>query len=125
MPLFHEARISLELVDLNAAHLLLPHSRHLLVLVVAASRIVCLSLRLLVKLLQVSLNVELLLRLIESVNARLEELMLNSVVLLLRVGNFLSRLVIAELASFSEHGDVCSRVDLLEAHFELVEKAQG
>jgi hypothetical protein len=83
VPLFHEARVSLELVDLNAAHLLLPHSRHLLVLVVAAGRVVCLSVRLLVKLLQVRLYVELLLGLIERVNARFEELMLDSVVLFL------------------------------------------
>ena len=83
MPLFHEARISLELVDLNAAHLLLPHSSHLLVFVIAAGRVVCLRIRLLVKLLQVSLHVELLLRLIERVNASLEELMLDSVVLFL------------------------------------------
>ena len=83
MPLFHEARISLELVDLNAAHLLLPHGRHLFVLVVAAGRVVCLIVRLLLKLLQVSLHVELLLGLIERVNASLEELMLDSVVLFL------------------------------------------
>ena len=66
------------------------------------------------------LHVELLLRFIKRVNTSLEELMLDSIVLFLGVGNFLGRLVVSELASLSEHGNVCSGVDLLKAHLELV-----
>ena len=83
VPFLHKARISLELIDLNSAHFLLPHGRHLLVFSIATSCKICLSVGLFVELLQVCLNIELLLRLIERVNARLKELVLDTVVFFL------------------------------------------
>lgn len=125
VPLLHEAGIALQFVDLDAAHFLLAHCRHLGFFGGAAGRKTVLAVLLLLKLLQVSLHVQLLLWLVEGVDARLEELVLHFVVLFLGVGDFLSRLVVAKLAGLGEHGDVCHWVHLLEAHFELVEEAKG
>lgn len=72
------------------------------------------------ELLQVRLHVELLLGLVQGVDARFEELVLHSVVLFLGHCDFLSRLVVSKLARFGQHGDVGGRVDLFQNHLELV-----
>mmetsp|Transcript_38027 Transcript_38027/g.46462 ORF Transcript_38027/g.46462 Transcript_38027/m.46462 type:complete len:415 (-) Transcript_38027:290-1534(-) len=116
VPLLHEAGVALELVDLNASHFLFAHGGHLAVLLLAAGCHTGLPVLLLFKFFKMRLHVELLLRLVERVNASLEELVLHLVVLLLRVGNLLGGLVVAELASLGEHGDVSRRVHLLQHH---------
>lgn len=100
MPFFHETSITLELVNLNAAHLLLPHRSHLLIFGVAADGEVLLTIFLFFKLLQVRLHVECLLWFVKSVDARLEELVLHAVIRLLRVCNLLCWLVVTKLTSF-------------------------
>ena len=125
VPLLHEAGVALKLVDLDAAHLLLAHGGYLAFLVLTARGNRCLSVLLFLKLLQVRLHVQLLLWLVERVNACLEELVLHSVVLFLRVGNLLRRLVVAKLARLGQHGDICRWVDLLKHHLELIKEAQG
>ena len=97
MPLLHEASVALELVDLNTAHLLPSHGGNLFVFGVTSDRKVLLPVLLLLKLIQMRLHVELLLWLVERVYTGLEELMLHAVVLFLRVGDFLGRLMVAEL----------------------------
>lgn len=125
VPLLHEAGVALKLVDLDAAHLLLAHGGYLAFLILTARGNCCLSVLLFLELQQVRLHVQLLLWLVERVNACLEELMLHSVVLFLRVGNLLSRLVVAKLARLGQHGDICRWVDLLKHHLELIKKAQS
>ena len=125
MPFFHKSGIALQFVDLNSAHLLLSHGGHLHILRVSSSRKCSLALLLLLELGQVRLHIECLLRLVQGVDARLEELVLDLVILFLRIGNLLGWLVVPEFASFCEDGDVCCGVDLLQTHLELVEKAQG
>ena len=71
------------------------------------------------------LHVELFLWLVQGVDALFKELVLHTVVLLLRIGNFLGWLVVTELASLGKHGNVSNGVNLLQAHLELVEEAQG
>ena len=125
MPLFHEAGVALKFVDLNTAHFLLAHGGNLGILGVAAAGVGILAIFLLLERAQVTLHVERLLRLIEGVDACLEEGVLHAVVRLLGVCNFLCRLIVAELSRLGEHGDVGHGVNLLEAHLELIEKAQG
>ena len=125
MPFLHEARVALEFVDLDTAHLLFAHSGDLLVFVVEASGIPILPVLLVLKLVEVRLHVELLLGLVERVYALFEELVLDAIVLLLGVRDFLGGLVITELARLGQHGDVCSWVHLLQAHLQLVEEAEG
>jgi len=121
MPFLHEPSVTLELVNLNTAHLLLSHGGDLFVFGVTADRKVGLLVLLLLKLLQMRLHVELFLWLVERVNAGLEELVLHSVILFLRVGNFLSRLVVAKLTGFGQDSDISDRVNLFKAHLELIE----
>ncbi len=64
-------------------------------------------------------------RLVQGVDACFEELVLHSVVFFLRHGDFLSRLVVSELARFGQYGDVGGRVDLFQHHLELIKQAQG
>jgi len=125
VPLLHEASIALKLVDLDSAHLLLPHGGDLLILRITARGEVRLGLLLFLKLLQVRLHVELLLGLVERVDACFEELVLDTVVFFFGIGDFLSGLVVAELASLGKHCDVCCRVDLFQAHLELVEQTES
>ena len=106
---------------MDAPHLLLAHGGHLLVISIAPGGIGGLSPLLLLELAQVGLHVELLLGLVEGVDADLEELVLDAVVLLLGVGYLLGRLIVAELSGFGQHGDVCGRVHLLQAHLQLVQ----
>lgn len=120
MPFFHEAGVALEFVDLDAAHFLFAHGGYLLVLAVGAGSHTALAVLLLLKFGQMRLHVELLLGLVKSIDARLEELVLNSVVLFLGHRNFLGRLVISKLARFRQYSDICCRVDLFQYHFELV-----
>lgn len=100
VPFFHETSVTLELVNLDAAHFLLPHGGHLLVIRVAADGEVLLAILLFFKFLHVRLHVQLLLWLIKRVDARFEELVLHTVVRLLGVCNFLCWLVVAKLTSF-------------------------
>ena len=125
VPLFHKAGIALKFVDLDASHLLLTHRSHLAVLLVRALSHASLPLFLLFKFANVSLHIQLLLRLVQRVDALFEELMLNMVVFFLRVGDLLGWLVVTELASFRQDSDIGRGVDLLKHHFELVEKAEG
>lgn len=125
VPLLHEASIALQLVDLDSAHLLLPHGGDLLILGITACGEVRLGLLLFIKLLQVRFHIELLLRLVERVDACFEELVLDTVVFFFGIGDFLSGLVVAELTSLGEHCDVCCRVDLFQAHLELVEQSES
>lgn len=125
LPLLHETGVSLELVDLNAPHFLFTQGVGLLFLVLQALGHTLLVQSFLVELLHVSLHVEHLLGLVEDLKALLEEGVLHIVVLLFGHGDFLSGLVVAELASLGQHGDVSGRVDLLKDHLELVEQAQG
>ena len=83
VPLLHKASVALELVNLNASHFLLAHGSHLAIFLVGALSHTSLSLLLLLKLLHVSLHVQLLLGLVQSIDALLEELMLNAVVFFL------------------------------------------
>ena len=83
MPFLHETCVALEFVDLDTAHLLLAHSGDLLVFVVKAGGIAGLTVLFLLKLVEVCLHIELLLGLIKRVYPLLEELVLDSVVLLL------------------------------------------
>lgn len=71
------------------------------------------------------LHVQLLLGLVQCVDTLFEELVLHTIILLLRVCDLLGRLVVTELASLSQHGDIGRRVDLLQHHLELVEEAEG
>lgn len=66
-----------------------------------------------------------LLRLIERGQPLLEELVLDFVILRQSRCNFLSGLVVPELAGFREDDNIGGRVDFLEDHFELVEKPEG
>ena len=125
VPFLHETGISLQLVDLDAPHFLLPHGCHLAVFRVRPLRHTRLPLFLFFKFSHVRFHVELFLGLVESVDALLEELVLNTVVLLLRVGNFLGGLVVSKLASFGQHGDIGGGIDLFEHHLELVEESEG
>ena len=125
VPLLHEASVALQLVNLNSAHFLLAHRRHLGFFGVVTSCNASLALFLLLKLVEVGFHVELLLRLVQGVDAGLEELMLHLVVLFLGVSNFLGGLVVPKVARFRQHGNVCYRVDLLQTHLQLVEEAQG
>jgi len=83
VPLFHEASISLELIDLNAAHFLLPHGGNLHILVVKTVSEGCLTILLPIKLHQVRLHVQLLLGLVERIDALLEKFVLDFVILFL------------------------------------------
>lgn len=125
VPLLHEAGIALQFIDLDAAHFLLAHSLNLGLFGGAAGCEAILAILLFFKLIQVRLHVELLLRLVEGVDACLEELVLHFVVLLLGVGDFLGGLIVAELAGLSEHGDVRDWVHLLQAHLQLIEEAES
>ena len=125
MPFLHEASVALQLVNLNAAHLLLAHRRNLFVLVVKTSCDSRLALLLGIEFLNVSFHVQLFLGLIESVDSGLEELVLDPVILFFGDSNFLCGLVVSKLACLGQHGNVCGRVNLLQSHLELVEDAQG
>ena len=125
VPFLHKAGIALQLVDLNTAHFLLAHGLDLDIFPVESIGHRSLPVLLSTELGQVRLHVQLLLWLVQRIDPLLEELVLHLVILLLRVGNFLGWLVISELASLGEHGDISCRVNLLEAHFELVQQSQG
>ena len=113
VPFLHETCVALEFVDLDTAHLLLAHGGDLLVFVVEASGLASLTVLFILELVEVRLHIQLLLGLIKRVYPLLEELVLDPVVLLLRVSDFLGGLVITELARLGQHGDVSRGVDLL------------
>ena len=71
------------------------------------------------------LHVQLLLGLVEGIDALFEESVLDAIILLLGVGNFLGGLVVAELAGFGQYGDISDGVNLLKAHLELIQEAEG
>jgi len=79
---------------------LLAHSSDLLIIVVTTGSEVCLSVLLVSELLKMRRHVNILLGLVEGVDALFEESVLDTIILLLGVGNFLGGLVVAELASF-------------------------
>jgi len=64
MPLFHEAGVTLEFVNLNAAHFLLAHGGNLGVLGVTAAGVGILAILLILEHLQVTLHIECLLGLV-------------------------------------------------------------
>jgi len=68
----------------------------------------------------VTLHVRLLLGLVKSLEALLEELSGHGLVGLLGGAELESRLGIAVFAGLSQDGDVRWRIDLLEDHFELI-----
>ena len=123
VPFFHEACVTLQLINLDSAHLLLAHCRNLFVLVVETGCNGRLALLLFIEFFHVGFHVELLLGFVESVDSSFEELVLHFVILLFGDSNFLRRLVVPELACLCKHGDVCCRVNLLQSHLELVEDA--
>jgi len=124
-PLFHETGVSLQLVDLSTSDLLL----FLLLLgflsVVEGLSFVGLAISLVLELLQVTLHVGLLLRLVECLQAHFEEGRLHLVVGLLLGANLHGGLRVPVLAGLSKNGDVGWRVNLLEDHLELVQQSQG
>ena len=68
-----------------------------------------------------TLHVRLLLGLVESLEALLEELSGHGLVRLLGGAELESRLSIAVFAGLAQDSDIRWRVDLLEDHFELIE----
>lgn len=125
MPLLHEASIPLQLVDLDASHLLLPHGVHGHVSGIQVGSIVRLPVHLVFELLDVGLHVECLLGLVKGIDSALEEGVLHLVVLLFGHGDFLRWLVVPKVASLLKDHHVGCGVDLFEAHLELVEQAEG
>lgn len=124
MPLLHETCVALKFIDLNAPHFLFTHGSHLLIIIITSSGEVGLTVQFLIKLQKMGLHIELLLGLVESIDTDLEKLVLHTVIFLLGIGNFLCRLVITKLSSFGKHGNICDRVNLFQAHFQLVQKSQ-
>ena len=116
VPFLHETCVALEFVDLDTTHLLLAHSGDLLVFVVEATGIASLTVLFFLKLVEMCLHIKLLLGLIKRVYPLFEELVLDAVILLFGVCNFLGGLVVTKLARLGQHGDIGSGVDLLQAH---------
>mmetsp|Transcript_6306 Transcript_6306/g.10246 ORF Transcript_6306/g.10246 Transcript_6306/m.10246 type:complete len:440 (-) Transcript_6306:171-1490(-) len=124
-PLFQEARVSLQLVDLSPPNFLLDSVLLLFLDVGEAFGLFRLTDGLIVELLEVSLNVHGLLGLVESLKACFEEAGLHLVVRLLIRPDLERGLVIAYLTRLAEDGDVSGRVDLLKDHPQLVKQAEG
>ena len=116
VPFLHETCVALEFVDLDTTHLLLAHSGDLLVFVVKATGIASLTVLFFLKLVEMCLHIELLLGLVKRVYPLFEELVLDAVILLFGVCNFLGGLVVTKLARLGQHGDIGSGVNLLQAH---------
>lgn len=98
LPFFHEASVSLQLVDLDAPQVLLFQS---LLLFLCRQSVRCdlrLTLLLFCKLIEMRVHVDLLLRLIKRRKPVFKELMLLAVVLLTGLGDLLGWLVVAKLA---------------------------
>ena len=125
VPLLHEASVALQLVDLDASHLLLALGLHVLLPVGMGLGIGCLTLLFVFKFADVGLHIEGLLGLVEGVDAGLEEGVLDPVVGLFGARDLLSWLVVSKLAGLAEDGDICWWVDLLKHHLELVEQPEG
>jgi len=125
VPLLHEASVPLQLIDLNSAHFLLTHVIRFLLLKLLFVGDLRLPFLLVVELLHVIFHVELLLGLVQRVNSHLEKVVFDLIVLGTRHCNLLRWLVVPKFTRFGEHGNVSGRVDLIQAHLELVEETQG
>lgn len=115
-PLLHEACIALELVNLDAAHLLLLGGIGLNVVIVKFGGIASLSDQFVVELLLVRLQVDIFLSTVELAKPLLEKRVGNVIVLRLAHGNALSGLVVTEGPRLGHNRDICGWVHLLEHH---------
>lgn len=124
-PLFHEASIALEFVDLDSAHLLLFVSVHLHIILVQLGSLSCLSNELIVVLLLMCFKINIFLGTVKFSKPLLEESVGDIVVFGFRHRDSLCGLVVAKGTSLGHDGDVSRWVDLLEHHLELVEQTEG
>ena len=123
-PLLHETCVSLEFVDLDAAHFLFALSVLNHVLVVKLGSLSGLAHCFVIELLLMRFKVDIFLGAVQLAQPLLEEVVGNVVILGLAHRDALRWLVISESARFGYDGDISGWVDLLEDHFELVEKAE-
>jgi len=125
VPFLHETGISLQFVKLYAAELLLLLRLLLLFNVACTFSNRFLLAALMLKLQQVFLHVESLLRLVQRLQPLLEKGVLHSVEFLLGCGDLLDGLAVSKLSGGLEHLHVSGRVYFLKHHLQLIEETEG